>query len=486
MTRPRPDRARVLVAGAGGAIGAAVCRGLAGDYDVVALPGPGFGASATGHEPGITWHPCEAFSRRDVDAALAGCDYVVYLVHTRVATARLDQAACEDMDLLVADNVARAARRHGIRQIIYLGGLLGRGTGEVGYRGHRLEVPQALAFYGTPVTTLRAGLIVAPGSSTVRLLAGAASSSRLVLVPKWAMTRRQPIAVTDVVRGIRFCLGKTEAFCREFEVGGPAVLDYGELLSRAARVLERDPIIATVPWFPPWLYAWYLRISSPGSHHALARLVVEDLRQDIVVGDNPVQAHIADGATRPGDLIRAEIERVGGRLPDNPRMSRLAETAAVLRSARQVRSIQRVMLPSGRDAGWIAEHYFSWLSRFTAPFVQCKVDARGSCDVLSRLPRLLLLRLTFQPDDSSADRRMYHVTGGLLARRRSAGRPRLEFRSVLNGRSIIIAIHDFQPRLPWIFYRATQALIHLFVMRAFQRHMSRLATGNVAHERDEP
>jgi len=457
-----------------------VCRGLAGDYDVVALPGPGFRIPAKGPEPGITWHPCEAFSRRDVDAALAGCDYVVYLVHTRVATARLDQAACEDMDLLVADNVARAARRHGVRQIIYLGGVLGRGTGDVRRLERRLEVPQALAFYGTPVTTLRAGLIVAPGGSTVRLLAGAATRSRLVLVPKWAMTRRQPIAVTDVVRGIRFCLGKAETFCSEFEIGGPVVLDYGELLRRAARVLERDPIVATVPWFPAWLYAWYLRFSSPGSHRALARLAVEDLRQDIVVGDNPVQAHIADGAAAAGDLIRAEIGRLGGRLPDNPRKPRLDEHISVLRSARQVRSIQRVVLPSGRDAGWIAGHYFSWLSRFTAPLVQCKVDAGGSCDVLSRLPRLLLLRLTFQPDDSSSDRRMYHVTGGLLARRQTAGRPRLEFRSVLNGRCAIIAIHDFQPRLPWIFYRATQATIHLLVMRAFQRHMSRFATGRDA------
>ena len=475
MTRPQRHRERVLVAGAGGAVGAAVCRGLAEDYDVIALPGPGFQKPATKLGPGITWRACEAFSRRDVDAALAGCDYVVYLVHTRVATARLDQAACEDMDLLVADNVARAARRRGVRQIIYLGGVLRRGAVDARHHQRRSEVAEALAFYGTPVTTLRAGLIVAPGGSTVRLLAGAATRSRLVLVPKWAMTRRQPIAVTDVVRGIRFCLGNAATLAGEFDVGGPVVVDYGELLRRAAQVLDKKPVVAVVPWFPARLYAWYLRVLSPGSHHALARLVVEDLRQDTVVRDNPVQAHVADGAVPPGDLIRAEIRRVGGRLPENPRTPQLAERAAVLRSGRRVRSIQRVTLPPGRDATWVSGHYFSWLSGFAAPFVQCHVDAQGSCDVLSRLPRLSLLRLAFQPDDSSPDRRMYHVSGGLLARRETAGRPRLEFRDVLNGRSTIVAIHDFQPRLPWLLYRATQAVIHLFVMRAFQRHMSRFA-----------
>jgi nucleoside-diphosphate-sugar epimerase len=480
LTRPQRDRERVLVAGAGGAIGAAVCRGLAEDYDVVALPGPGFQKPATGLEHGITWRACEAFSRREVDAALAGCDYVVYLVHTRVATARLDQAACEDMDLLVADNVARAAGRHGVRQIVYLGGVLRRGTVDARHRERRSEVAEALAFYGTPVTTLRAGLIVAPGGSTVRLLAGAATRSRLIVVPKWAMTRRQPIAVTDVVRGIRFCLGNARTFNAEFDVGGPVVVDYGELLRRAARALAKDPIVAVVPWFPARLYAWYLRALSPGSHHALAMLVAEDLSRDIAVRDNPVQAHVSDGAVPPGDLIRAEIRRLGGRLPENPRTSQLAEQTAVLRSARRVRSIQRVTLPPGRDATWVSGHYFGWLSGFAAPFIQCRIDDQGSCDVLSRLPRLSLLRLAFQPDDSSPDRRMYHVTGGLLARREPSGRPRLEFRDVLKGRSTIVAIHDFQPRLPWLFYRATQAVIHMFVMRAFQKHMSRFAARAVS------
>ena len=67
---------------------------------------------------------------------------------------------------------------------------------------------------------------------------------------------------------------------------------------------------------------------------------------------------------------------------------------------------------------------------------------------------------------------MYFVTGGLLARGQSKGIARLEFRDVLNGRNTIVTIHDFAPQLPWVFYRATQAAIHLVVMRAFQRHMA--------------
>jgi hypothetical protein len=65
------------------------------------------------------------------------------------------------------------------------------------------------------------------------------------------------------------------------------------------------------------------------------------------------------------------------------------------------------------------------------------------------------------------------VTGGLLAGAAAGSRPRLEFRSVLGGEFVIAAIHDFVPRLPWYIYKYTQALVHLWVMRGFGRHLTR-------------
>ena len=85
-------RPKVLVAGAGGSIGSAVARALAEEYEVVGLVGARDSMPAV--EPGLTlsWRSCEPFSRRDVEAAVSGCEYLVYLVHTRVPTARMDQA----------------------------------------------------------------------------------------------------------------------------------------------------------------------------------------------------------------------------------------------------------------------------------------------------------------------------------------------------------------------------------------------------------
>jgi hypothetical protein len=88
---------------------------------------------------------------------------------------------------------------------------------------------------------------------------------------------------------------------------------------------------------------------------------------------------------------------------------------------------------------------------------------------------LTLLELVLQPDRSTPDRRMYFITGGLLASGSRNRLGRMEFHDVLGGRYTIIAIHDFAPALPWNLYQATQATAHGFVMRAFQRHMSAMA-----------
>jgi len=479
-TRGSPARCKVLVAGAGGAIGTAVCRALAADHDVIALVGSDDRVEAAEPAPGIMWRACEPFSRREVEFATAGCDYIVYLVHTRVPTARLDQAACEDTDLLIADNVARASSRHAVKQIIYLGAFVPERDGSHQLVERRNEVAEALTFYGTPVTVLRAGLVVAPGSNMVTLLVSTATRVPVVLVPKWALTRKQPIALTDVIRAIRFCLGNPAVYGQGFDIGGPMVLDVRDMLRRAAEVVQKKQFVVTVPWFPRRLYEWYLRLLSQRAHPTLVRLAVENLGCDLVARDNLVQRFIAKDAVPPRGLIDAEIQHLGGRLPANPRAPFVKRYLARLRTRRGVRSIQRIVLPGGRDATWVAGHYFQWLSRFVWPFVRCEVDDQGSCQIESRFPPLCLLTLTFQPQVSSPDRRLYFITGGLLARGHSAGTPRLEFRDVLNGRSTIVAIHDFSPQLPWGFYRATQAVVHLVVMRAFQRHMARLAARSAA------
>ena len=233
----------MAVAGASGSIGRSVCEALAKDYDVIALVGSGASMKEADSGHPFTWRYCEPFSRRDVEAAVAGCNYAVYLVHTRLPTARLVQAECEDMDLLIADNFARAASRNGVKQIVYLGGLVPEGNVSRGILEARSEVVEALAFHGTPVTSLRAGLVVSPGSNAVRLLANIASRLPWVLIPRWAITLKQPIALTDVIRAIHYCLGNQETYGEHYDIGGPVQLTFPEIIKRTGAVLKKNPAI---------------------------------------------------------------------------------------------------------------------------------------------------------------------------------------------------------------------------------------------------
>jgi len=141
----------------------------------------------------------------------------------------------------------------------------------------------------------------------------------------------------------------------------------------------------------------------------------------------------------------------------------------------RVRSIQRLRLPEGRNAEWLADHYFIWLGNLLRPFIRTKRDRDGSWTVDLKPFGITLLYLTFRPDHSSPNRRMFMITSGVLARYLGGRKARMEFRDLLNGRYSLVAIHDFAPSLPWSFYRFTQAVVHGLVMKGFQVHMKDLA-----------
>ena len=468
-------RPKVLVAGAGGSIGSAVSRALANDYEVIALVGSR--ERLQQKEPDLTliWRSCEPFSRQDVETAITGCDYIIYLVHTRVPTARMDQAECRDMDLLIADNVARAAYRQGVKRIIFLGGLTRDAHVSMGLSEKQNDTIEALSFYGTPLTVLRAGLVVAPGSSTVRLLANTATRLPIVLLPPWANKRQQPIALVDVIRAIRFCLAHDDTKNNEYEIGGPQILTYRQMLQAAAWVLRKKQFIFAAPFLTPRLYGWYLRLLDRSAHPALIGLAVKSLGHDSVARRNPVQQFIEKGAQKPRKAIEPYI-RKWAQLPPNPRQPFFKKYSAALRTMSNVRSIQRIDLPRGLNAAWVAETYFQWLPRFSRLMVICEIDVDRTCRYYNRFPKLHLLTLSFQPELSSPDRQMYFITDGFLARGHEDLNPRMEFRDVLNGRYTIVALHDFRPVLPWFLFAVTQAYVHLIVMRNFQKHIANMAS----------
>lgn len=464
---PPQRRPVVVVAGASGFVGRALLPVLAEKHDIVALS-----RSESSELPGVRWERCDLFSLLQTERALSQADFAVYLVHSMLP-ARLTQARFEDMDFILADNFARSAARAGIKQIVYLGGIIPDDAQLSRHLASRLEVERVLAARGVPVTSLRAGLIVGPQGSSFRIVMRLVRRSPVLLCPHWTRSMTQPVSLRDVVRLLHFCLGRQEMFGRAFDLGGPEVMTYVEMMRRTADRLGRRRLIVAVPFVPTKPGVFAIRVIT-GAHRELVAPLVESLRH-AMVAHSPTLQERAGITPQPFDeaLDAALAGEREGRGADRhlARRDRFAEVG------RYVCSIQRLPLPPGRDAIWVAKEYARWLPSLFKFVLHVTVDS--SLNVAFRLTGLShpLLELSYSADRSSSDRPLYYITGGLLARPpdRSDGRApaRLEFRESPDRRSVLAAVFNYRPSLPWRFYRLTQAPIHLFVMKMFAWHLAR-------------
>ncbi len=470
----------VAIAGATGFVGQAIRSALRGRYRIVGLTRSPVRAKALAGDPDVEWRHCDLFSLTDVDRSLEGVDYAFYLVHSMMPSARLVQADFEDLDLILADNFARAARRNAVQQVLYLGGII---PGEKELSRHlrsRLEVEQTLMQSHPAVTALRAGLIVGPGGSSFSMLINLVRRLPIMILPSWTDSETQPIAIEDVVRACQHCLGNSSTFDAHFDIGGPDVMTYRDMLSRTSAVLGVSRRMVSAPFVTERLSrAWLSMIT--GASMELATPLIESLRHRMVAKDNAVQKAINEGLISFDDSLRQSLEDDGAPAP-NPRRALQPKERTVMKQARTVRSVQRLPLPDARDARWVAREYIRWLPGFVWPFLRCETDENGVCGFYIRGTRLRLLELTLSPEHSFKGRDLFYITGGILLKK-SEAKGRFEFREVLNGKSILAAIHDFTPTLPWHLYNITQAVVHLWVMRGFGRHLKRIAAGLSAKRR---
>ncbi len=457
----------VVIAGAGGFVGRALIDRLLPGHRVIALSRHG-----REDEKNIVWRSCDLFSLLQTEEALSGADVAVYLVHSMLP-AHLTQAKFEDMDLILADNFARAAKKNGIRQIVYLGGLIPdypEGTPLSRHLESRREVEQVLAGHGVPVTTLRAGIIIGAGGSSFEMMSKLVKHLPVMLCPKWTTTLTEPIAIRDMVGCLAHVIGKPEHFSKQYDVGCGHQMSYVAMLRLTASLMGRNPIIATVPFLTPQLSVLWVCLVT-GAHRELVKPLVDSLKHKMVARDHALQEEAGIPTTSFEDAVRGAIAPDAKTLTAKIR-SNLARSDSTTRQKQALCSIQRLPLPPGRNALWVAEEYARWLPMFFRGMIRVKVG-EGQ-ELTFRLVGIPMLKLKLSRERSSPDRPLFYVTGGYLAgglARDGYAPGRLEFRSTYDSRHVMASVFNFRPQLPWWLYCITQAPAHLFVMNAFGRHL---------------
>ena len=474
---------KLAMAGASGFVGQALATKLTERYEIVALTRSSARAVEKDPNSRMSWRHCDLFSVNRIVRAIHGCEVAVYLVHSMMPSSRLTQANFIDLDLLLADNFARACEAVGVKQILYVGGLMPHGGKLSDHLASRLEVENTLASRNVPVTALRAGLVVGPGGSSTRILVNLVKRLPVMGLPRWCDSRTHPIALQDLVRAVDDCLGREDAIDQQFDIGGTDVLNYRQMLETTASVLGLKRTMFRLPFVPSWLSLYWVKYFS-GAPLALVGPLVESLKHDMVVHENPLQQRLLPEAINFRQALSQSLNRQANDLAPNPRQSIRRQDDRDLKQAKHVRSVQRMTLPPGKDARWVAQEYMRWLPRFVWPLLHCRVEG-AVVQFRVKALGLKLLELTLAPDWSGSDRQVFFITGGLLAESKHNKRGRFELREALGGSILIAAIHDYKPRLPWYVYIWTQAVAHLWVMNAFRNYLAKLGRENQAERRLE-
>lgn len=450
---------RVLIAGASGFIGQNLLKRLEADLDlsIVALSRQ---KVSVVHER-LEWRQADLFSLKDITLAMEGCDQVVYLVHSMLPSASLVQGKFYDLDLILADNFARAAKKHNIRHIIYLGGLLPLDRSHLSWHlKSRKEVEKILRDAAPVVTVLRAGMVLGSSGSSFVMMKRLVQRLPIMICPVWTETPAQTIDLHDLTSVLRECLVNTEVQGRTWDVGGKEILSYRQLMELTAKIFNKHVRFISVNLFTPRISRFWVTLIT-GAPRALVYPLIESLTHPMLVRPEnrfPIESLMSTP-------IKSSIERIVSMDSQPVHAFRLSVDSKAPQSAR---SVQRLMLPPGKDAQWVAEEYFRWLPRFFSFIIKTKIVG-NFCYFYFIHPKIILLILEKSTEVSTSERQLLYVRGGLLSQ--SVGRGRLEFREVMNKKYIMAGIHDFRPALPFRIYRYTQAIVHLIVMKAFGLHL---------------
>jgi uncharacterized protein YbjT (DUF2867 family) len=285
---------KVAVFGATGTIGTALLPALARTHDVIGLSRREQPASD------VTWMQAEANDAESVRRALEGVDVAYYLVHS------LGMSDFESRDRTAAKTVAEQAARAGLSQLVYLGGLGDDSPDLSAHLRSRLETERELASGSVPLTTLRAAIVIGRGSAGFETIVALVDRLPAMVCPRWVSVRTQPIAIADIVEYLAGVCGLPEAIGGSFDVGGPEVMTYREMIERVGAERGKRPLIVEVPVLSPRLSSYWLHLVTPVKA-SVARPLIEGLRNETVAKDERIRELIPLELTPFDEAARAAL-----------------------------------------------------------------------------------------------------------------------------------------------------------------------------------
>ncbi|MFY9325603.1 MAG: SDR family oxidoreductase [Candidatus Nanopelagicales bacterium] len=249
----------------------------------------------------------DALDPATMRTALAGVDVAYYLLHA------INQGQnFGSIETAMANIFADVAKEQKVKRIIYLGGIIPEQKLSEHLKS-RAVTGEILRASGVPTIELRAGVVLGSGSASFEMLRYLTERLPIMVTPKWVNTRIQPIAVRDVLHYLVGAVSIKEDLNRTFDIGGPDVFTYKEMMNHYAKVAQlRERVIITVPLLTPRLSSLWVGFVTPVPG-AIARPLVRSLINEVICSESDIKNYIpdpADGLTSFDKAVDLALTRV--------------------------------------------------------------------------------------------------------------------------------------------------------------------------------
>jgi uncharacterized protein YbjT (DUF2867 family) len=271
----------VLVTGASGFVGAALVPRLQRDGHAVRA----FGRDAARVRANVPVAEGDAVTGAGLDAALEGIDCAYFLIHSMESAGVANGADFAERDRRAARAFAEAARRAGVRRVIYLGGLVPAGAAPSPHLASRLEVERILLEASSESVAFRASIVIAAASRSFRFLVRLVERLPVLALPAWRGHRTRPIDGRDVIELLARAATSPDLAGRSLDIAGPDVVTYAEMIDRIreAMVVGRPSVRLRIEATP---LASRVAAAIAGEDHALIGPLMEGLSYDLLPRDD--------------------------------------------------------------------------------------------------------------------------------------------------------------------------------------------------------
>jgi uncharacterized protein YbjT (DUF2867 family) len=294
---------KILVTGATGYIGGELIPELVARGYMVRVMVRSFIQDYVTRWPEVEIVEADVLEYDQLEKAVEGIDCIYYLIHSLYHPHQF-----MELDRQAADNLSKAAEKFAVKRIIYLGSLGNTALKLSDHLWSRHQVAKILQEGKTPVTFLRAAVIIGSGSASYRIIHHLVKNCPVFVFPSWADSECQPIAISDVIKYLIGCLETKETAGQTLDIGGPEILTYRMILKNHGKVLKKKRLYLDSGISSVKLYSNMACIFTPISYK-LIKVLMESCINHVVCQNTDVQTLVPFKTVNYIDATRMALQR---------------------------------------------------------------------------------------------------------------------------------------------------------------------------------